>query len=112
MTVKLTRGAGTVDSKFPDVCPKCGAAFGPRTTLLAIVRQHFERAHPKAIGTAHHKDGPELFDFGYVAPVTGTTMRRWWIVAFSWPYALVSITTDEWKIEWRVGTGPTEGVNG
>lgn len=112
MTGKLSREFARVDSKFPDACPKCGAALGARETLLREVRLHFDRAHPRAIGTARHRQGPELFDFGYVAPVAGLTERRWWIVAFSWPYALVTITVDEWSISWQSGTVPEEGVNG
>lgn len=99
------------DRGFPDACPKCGAAFGARRMLPTEVRTHFERHHPRSIGTAR-VDGRELFDFAFVAPVLQVTQRRWHVVAFSWPFGLVTIVPDEWDIVWLAGTVPAEGVFG
>lgn len=97
---------------FPNVCPKCGAALGLRRTLVDAVRTHFERAHPRSIGTAAHRDGPPLFDFGFVGPVAGVAVRRWHVIAFAWPYGLVTIKPDDWTIVWETGTVPEEGALG
>jgi len=112
MTRKLSRREPTVESSYPDVCPKCGSAIGPRP--FDDVRAHFERTHSKSIGTAYRADNATAqFDFAYVSPVHGTTERRWWIAAFSWPYGLVTIKVDEWIIRWHAGTAPAaEGVLG
>jgi hypothetical protein len=112
VTGKLSRPPDNIVDSYPDVCPKCGATLGLRRTLPDSVRSHFERAHPKSIGTARYQNGPVLFDFGFVGPVSGVTRRRWWVVSFAWPFGLVTIAPDEWTIVWADRTDPTEGVPG
>jgi hypothetical protein len=83
--------------KFPAICPRCGAGIGrfPETD----VRKHFERAHAGMIGTAF-KDGDEWFEFAFVMPEAGAT-RRWHIIAFGFPFEVVTIRPDEYEIQWR-----------
>jgi hypothetical protein len=108
MTGKLSRTDDIFGSRFPDVCPKCGAAFEP-----GFVRGHFEQAHSRSIGWAVRRANErQHFDFAYVAPMTGTSERRWWIVVFDWPYGLVAIKVDEWLIRWAGADPAPEGVFG
>lgn len=99
---------------FPATCPKCGAAIGrsPRRDVPV----HFRRHHEISIGLAFSRDdnNVEAFSFVYISPVSGVTRRQWYVVLpDDWPFGIVKISPDEWRIAWIAGNGPgTEGVIG
>lgn len=99
------------DAHFPDVCPKCGATIGanPRTDVEA----HFARHHSISIGLAFRGADEQPVEFAYIGPVAGLSRRTWYVVVFDFPFEMVKIRPDEWRIAWMTGAGPgTEGVIG
>lgn len=101
MTGNLTRPDGTIEPRFPDVCPKCGERLVLSDHVTGEARRHFIARHRPLVGIAFRKDDGESFEFAYLEPVAGTGL--WSVVTFAWPFEVVRIRPTDYLIRWTQG---------
>lgn len=103
MTGKVSTPLDTV-KKFPDVCPLCGATILGTVSIASDqerIRAHFIVEHDGRTGIAFRKADAEPFEFCLIGPEFGSS--RWQIAVFDWPFEIVAIRPEDYKVHWTQG---------